>query len=87
MEQTKNNLTADYVADHRIGLHNTDSFARALIERVLREAESQLGQRGANSPAALIEIPARMFVSPVQTAGCVQVCVQIGGATVCYHVG
>lgn len=87
MDQTKNNLTAEYVADHRIGLHTTDSFARSLVERVLREAEGQLSQRGTSSQAALVEVPARVFVSPVQTSGCVQVCVQVGGAIVCYHVG
>ena len=78
-------LTKEYIAEHRSGIHTYDSFGRALIERVCQVAEERIGKK----PVQVFEIDdIGFYLGIVYQEGvpvCLNFCVRIGRDMICKH--
>ncbi len=54
-------LTQEYIDEHIDGIHDWNSWGRALFEQLLRAARAKLGDR----PAASVELTPLVRVTPV----------------------
>lgn len=87
-------LTRDYIENHIVGeaatfstdrAHDSpDAFADALIDRVLAMAADQAPVEGAEQLDFNLPVTLRPVANAPQ-GGCIEVCVGIGVASVCYH--
>ncbi len=78
-------LTKEYIAERRSGIHTYESFGRALIERVCHLAEERIGDK----PIKMLKIDdVTIHVRPLvrKPIFCVEVCLDIGGQYTCLHV-
>ena len=71
-------LDRDYLRSHRREIHDYDSFGKAIVEAVLREAEKKT-----DGSSDQMKIDVEFDVSSVSAKGCVTVC----GLGICIHVG
>ncbi len=86
---------AAYIKRHRQNIHNYDSFGRAVVDAILREAEKKASPATASSKK--IDFPVEVSVTPVPSAApstggvkalfCVDVTVVIAGIPATIHVG
>jgi len=76
-------VTKEYLHEHRHLVHTFESFGRAVIEQVLDSAEKQVSSGSVDQA----KVNASFEISAYESRGCVQVCVNISGVMVCYHVG
>jgi len=80
-------LTQSYIDEHLRGIHNWDSWGRAIFEQALNEARRKVGQNSAD----VIELGAIVRITPVPAPGtfgeeskgiplCIRVEVEIGSS-------
>ena len=75
-------LDKAYIDAHRHAVHTPESWGRAIGEQVLNGAVQNLTGGGSDS----VEVDAKFTVTKYEPMGCIQVCANINGVQVCYHI-
>lgn len=71
-------LDRNYIEEHLIGVHSYESWARAFIEKALKELKVEIGTDSV--PEKEIEVKLKISAN---TKGCITIC----GFGICIHAG
>ncbi|PGC57673.1 hypothetical protein COM24_05835 [Bacillus toyonensis] len=82
MELKKIKLNKNYLENHKIGIHDYESFGRVLCEQVIDKAIKEIGNQEVES----YEINLKVKVSVVTLLHCVKFCFRIDGVQNCIHL-
>ncbi len=76
-------LTTQYIDDHINGVHNFDSFGRAIAELCLRAAMNKAGDPKTATKGDTMSLTAEVNVSAIKPQGCVgvEICVPFAGCS------
>lgn len=73
-------LTPEYIDDHLHRIHTADSFGRGLCYMILSAAKER-----ADGRTPEISIDCTATVAPIESMGCIRICVDTPFGRLCYH--
>ncbi|WP_141546634.1 hypothetical protein [Bacillus toyonensis] len=82
METKKIKLNKEYLENHKIGIHDYESFGRVFCEQIMNTVIEEVGDQEVDSH----EIDLKVTVLGVTLERCVQACFWYKGKKHCIHI-